>query len=50
VTIGSGSAAAAPTGNVNPDTFSGTISQPVSYGDAAGTYAVTLTYAASAGV
>jgi hypothetical protein len=50
VTIGSGSAAVGATGDVNPDTFHGTITQPVSYADGAGSYHVTLTYAASASV
>jgi hypothetical protein len=48
-TIGSGTAAADAGGTVNPDTFSGAISQPVSFGDAQGAYSVTLTYVATSG-
>lgn len=46
VTIGTGSALKSST-TVAPDTFTGTISQPVSYADAPGRYSVTLTYAAA---
>ena len=52
VDIGTGTAVANATtpGTVNPDTFHGVISQPISYADTHGNYHVTLTYTASATV